>query len=179
MIGDRVWSKFSLFLVAAVLFGCLPASGVGGRGMPADTQEDRQSMSVPKVYENFTKLQILCTVQADRGIDYAQETQLCEAIRSVAAIDAPVDVIVIAPGDPKVLASDALTLIAHAGRDDDALAVSIRPYRMSNGSSDVLFGARPFTVPVGKTDLLRERIAAALDEVLPWRARGRQPRPIN
>lgn len=179
VIADRDWVKPVSIVVAVALFGCAQADVAGGRGVLVDAQEGRKSMSVPRVYENVTRLQILCAVQSDRGIDYAGEAQLCEMIRSVAADGSPVDVAIIAAGDPKVLAANALTLIVHAGREGDALAVSIRPYRVSNGSSDVLFGARPFIVPVADPDLIRSRTAVALDEILPWRARAGRPQPMD
>lgn len=179
MLSNRAWVKPVSIVAAVALFGCAQPDVAGSRGLLVDTQEGRQQMTVPKAYENFTRLQILCAVQSDRGIDYAEEARLCEVIRSVAAQGAPVEVVVIAPGDPEVLAADALTLIIHAGLEGDALAVSIRPYRISNGSSDVLFGARPFIVPLGDPERLRTRAAAALDEILPWRAREGQPRRID
>lgn len=136
-------------------------------------------MSVPKAYENIARLQILCAVQSDRGVEHSVEKDLCEAIRAEALRGAPIEVEAIAPGSPKVLAADALTLIVHAGLEGDSLAVSIRPFRPSGGEADVLFGARPFIVPADAPERLRPAVRSALDELLPWRARSTEPRRID
>lgn len=74
-------------------------------------------------------------------------------------------------GDPALLAADSLGVLVHVAIDRKAASavMSVRPYR-ANARQGALFGATPVAVKLGDDDMVPDAaIAAALDQILPWR----------
>jgi hypothetical protein len=151
--------------------------------MPQPAQASTPSL----VWSGASRVQILCLVQSTDGADTgAIERMLCDRVRQLAAAGASVPVSIVAMGDPSFVDPRAVTLLVHAAVQPAAggrlLTLSIRPYRSSE-PSEVLFGARPRAVGLpesGPADAALDPILqAALSEVLPWRQRAEDSRPIN
>lgn len=139
--------------------------------------------SRPLAYQGMERLQVLCLLKdGDALAEKPDRQRLCEAVARIAAVGTQIPVQIIATGDPEVIADDALTLLVHGGLSGDAsprrLTLVMRPYRATAGS-DVLFGATPRSVAFDDGASLEAAVGAALDEILPWRARPTGARRIN
>ena len=141
-------------------------------------------MTEPLAYRDLDKLQILCLVQTAGVLADADTSQsLCESVAKAAEADSPIPVETIAIGDPQVVQPRRLTVLVHAAIDDTGgerrLALTMRPYRPAAAGSDVLFGAMPRIVAWDDEGARERTIAAALDEILPWRGTPGQVRPLK
>ena len=141
-------------------------------------------MTEPLAYRDLEKLQILCLVQTDGVLAETDISQsLCESVAKAAEADSPIPVEIIAIGDPQVVQPRRLTVLVHAAIDDTGgerrLALTMRPYRPAAAGSDVLFGAMPRIVGWDDEGARERTIAAALDEILPWRGTPGQVRPLK
>ena len=146
-----------------------------------------QSSIAPLLWRDVSRVQILCLVDTDRGVDSgALHDRLCLAARSIAAAGAPVAVEIITPGDPKVLAADAVTLLIHVSvrprADGRLFALSVRPYRASDPGGQ-LFSAAPRAVLVEQgadgTVLIADALNGALAETIPWLAAPTPRKPAS
>lgn len=140
-------------------------------------------MTEPLAYRDLEKLQILCLVQTDGVLAETDISQsLCESVAKAAGSDSPIPVEIIAIGDPQVVKPRRLTVLVHAAIDNSErkrrLALTMRPYRPAAAGSDVLFGAMPRIVAWDDEGARERTIAAALDEILPWRGTPGQVRPL-
>ncbi len=138
------------------------------------------------IWRDVAKVNILCLVQSDAGVDRGPlHDRLCNSIRDAAAAGSPAPVQVIAAGDPALLSPDSVTLLVHASVQADSghrlLAFTIRPFR--NSAEPLLFTAAPRAVPLadtaGPAPELEAALRAALSETLPWLNRPAGPRPIR
>ena len=105
------------------------------------------------------------------------QSVLCERVRTLAADQAPIPVVVLAPGDPALIAADTAVLLFHAnvqlagGGHDRLLVFSLRAFRATAAPSE-LFGAAPRATPLpggGSNPQFDAAVNAALAETLPWR----------
>jgi hypothetical protein len=128
-------------------------------------------------------LGVHCLVGPDRLAGRRQlQASLCERVRALAAVKAPLPVTVLPPGDPRLIASDTVVLLFHAavqtsdGQASDGkplLVFTTRSFRATAAPSE-LFGSAPRAVPLpagGTGPQLDAAIQASLAETLPWRAR--------
>ena len=141
-------------------------------------------MTEPLAYRDLDKLQVLCLVQSDEVLaDAALSQALCDEVAKAAEANSPIPVEIIATGDPQVVQPRRLTVLVHAAIDDSGgerrLALTMRPYRPAVAGSDVLFGAMPRIVDWDDEGARESTIAAALDEILPWRETPGQVRPLK
>jgi hypothetical protein len=135
-------------------------------------------------WQGVTRVQILCLVRTEAGVDTGPlHDRLCGRVAELAGEGAPAPVASLAPGDPKVLAADAVTILVHFNAERTAagplLALSLRPYRASADAGGLLFSAAPRAVPLADSAALDAALHAALSETLPWQNRPAGPRPIN
>lgn len=119
---------------------------------------------------------VLCLVVDDTTERLRLQRQVCEQVRLLAGEGAPVPVAAIGFGDPVLMRADVLGVLVHLAIDRSGerplVTFGIRPHRA--GGAGALFGATPVTVPIGPDGGLPEpALAAALDQVLPWRMRAR------
>jgi hypothetical protein len=131
-------------------------------------------------WDGAKRLGVQCLVDPDRLPDRrARQAALCQRLRTLAADKAPIPVVVLAPGDPALIAADTAVLLLHAnvqpgGADGRSLLVfSLRIFRATAAPSE-LFGAPPRAValPAGAASpQLDAALTAALAETLPWRSR--------
>lgn len=140
-------------------------------------------MSVPLAFQGVERLQVLCLLQGENGVaPPAESDKLCDAIVREAARTSPVPVAAIPLGDPQVLAPASLTILAHGAitgsRNQRLLALAMRPYRVTSGQSDILFGAPPQVVRLDDEGALLASVGEALNHILPWRQKQAAARPI-
>lgn len=131
-------------------------------------------MSVPLAFQGVERLQVLCLLQGENGVAPPSDSDmLCDAIVKEAGKASPVPVAAIPLGDPKVLAPASLTILVHGSvtgsRDRPLLALAMRPYRVTDGQSDILFGAPPQIVRFDDEAAVRAAVGDALNHLLPWR----------
>jgi hypothetical protein len=154
----------------------LCAAGVVSSGAAAAT---------PSLFwQDVARVQILCLVTTEAGVDSGPlRERLCGRVATLAGEAATVPVAALAPGDPKLLAPDAVTILVQFNAERTAagplLALSLRPFRASADAGNLIFSAAPRAVPLADAPALDAAIGAALSETLPWRARPAGPRPIN
>lgn len=161
---------------------CTALALLSACGAQAETAARAEASPPPAIWRDIAKVNILCLVQTDQGVERgALHDRLCNGVRDAAAIGAPAPVGIIAPGDPAVLAPGSVTLLVQASAQRGLLAFSIRPYR--NSGQALLFTASPRAVPLaGPARPAKEfesALGAALSETLPWLNRPAGARPIR
>ena len=134
------------------------------------------------IWQNLTRVNVLCLVQTDSGVDTgALHNRICNGVRDAAAAGSPAPVGIISIGDPAVLSAGSVTLLVQASAQRGLLAFSIRPYR--NSGEGMLFTAAPRAVPLagaaGQAKELEAALGAALSETLPWLNRPAGARSIR
>jgi hypothetical protein len=151
----------------------LPLIGAMICGTPA-------AASTPSLTWNGAKrLGVQCLVDPDTRPDRRRlQASLCERVRSLAADKAPIPVVVLAPGDPALIAADTAVLLFHAhaqpadGGRGPLLVFGLRAFRATAAPSE-LFGAAPRAVALqasGPGPSFDAALNAALAETLPWRS---------
>lgn len=133
-------------------------------------------------WDGAKRLGVQCLVDPDRLPDRRRLlAALCDRVRTLAADKAPIPVVLLAPGDPGLIAADTAVLLVHANvQPGDAkggplLVFSLRVFRATAAPSE-LFGAAPRATPL-PADATRPSapfdaaLNAALAETLPWRSR--------
>jgi hypothetical protein len=135
------------------------------------------------IWQQAKKLQLLCVLVSDSRDRIERQAELCERVRAIAAANAPVPIEIIAPGDPAVLAADAVTLLVHAssqpGPGGGILALTARPYRLSAGDAGPLFGAAPRAASLSQPAAIETALRGALSDTLPWLPQQNGPRPLR
>ncbi len=144
---------------------------------------DAAAASTPVLaWDGARRLGVQCLLDPDRAPDRRQlQAALCERVRALAADKAPIPVVLLAPGDPALIAADTAVLLFHAnlqpgeGRGGPLLVFSLRVFRATAAPSE-LFGAAPRatalpTNPAKPTPRFDAAVSAALGETLPWRSR--------
>lgn len=153
-----------------VVAGLMAVGTVMG-GAPAEAQQ----AGLPALSaQGIARAAILCLVVDDTPARLELQRRLCEQVRAIAASGAPVPVEAIGFGDPALLGRDTLGVLVHAAYDRarNQVVLSIRPHRNAPSAS-TLFGATPVAVTPGPDGAIPEAaLAAALDQVLPWRMRA-------
>ncbi len=151
----------------AMIFGVVVFGGPASASTPALT------------WDGAKRLGVQCLVGPDRLADRRRlQAALCERVRALAADKAPIPVVVLAPGDPGLIAADTAVLLFHANVQPEAkggplLVFSLRVFRATAAPSE-LFGAAPRAVALpagGPTPPFDAAVNAALAETLPWRSR--------
>jgi hypothetical protein len=151
----------------------LPLIGVMICGTPA-------SASTPSLaWDGARRLGVQCLVDPDTLPDRRRlQAFLCERVRSLAADKAPIPVVVLAPGDPGLIAADTAVLLFHGhvqpgeGGRGPLLVFALRAFRATAAPSE-LFGAAPRAVALptsGANPPFDMALKAALAETLPWRS---------
>jgi hypothetical protein len=118
--------------------------GVVAYGAPA-----RASTPV-LAWDGARRLGVQCLVDPDRLPDRRRlQAALCDRVRTLAADKAPIPVVLLAPGDPGLIAADTAVLLFHANVQPGAgpkggplLVFSLRAFRATAAPSE-LFGAAP------------------------------------
>jgi hypothetical protein len=178
------------FAAAALLCAC--------RGEASATNEVAAPVSAPVVHasraaapsllwQQASRLEILCQVSTLSGNDPALERALCERVRAIAAAGAPLPVAVAAAPDQRTLGGGSVVLLVHATAEGVAgrpfLAFTIRPYRQSAEDGAALFGTAPHAVPLDGSGMngpsVDAALRASLSEILPWVADGSDRRPVR
>ena len=131
-------------------------------------------------WDGAKRLGVHCLVDPDR-LPARRELQaaLCDRVRTLAADQAPIPVVILPPGDPGLIAADTAVLLFHAnvqsGGDGHGpvLVFSLRAFRATAAPSE-LFGAAPRATPLpaltgGSDPQFDAALNAALAETLPWR----------
>ena len=133
-------------------------------------------------WDGAKRLGVHCLVDPDRLPNRrALQAALCDRVRTLAADQAPIPVVVLAPGDPGLIAADTAVLLFHANVQPGAnghgplLVFTLRAFRATAAPSE-LFGAAPRAVAMpaapsaGAADpQFDAALNAALAETLPWR----------
>jgi hypothetical protein len=130
-------------------------------------------------WDGARRLGVQCLVDPDTLPDRRRlQASLCERVRSLAADKAPIPVVVLAPGDPGLIAADTAVLLFHGhvqpgeGGRGPLLVFSLRAFRATAAPSE-LFGAAPRAVALsagGASPSFDAALNAALAETLPWRS---------
>lgn len=162
---------------------CILAAACGSpatSAAPAAAQV--QASPPPTSVRDIGRVQILCLVAGDAGgADGRLQSDLCARLQRLASAGAPVPVAVVQLGDPAVLDPAALNLLLHASVERiggaPVLALSLRSLRNAGPDSVTLFGPAPRAVPAGDATQIERALAAALTNVLPWRAAPQGARP--
>jgi hypothetical protein len=144
---------------------------------------DAAAASTPVLaWDGAKRMGVQCLVEPDRAPDRRQlQAALCERVRTLAADGAPIPVVLLAPGDPGLIAADTAVLLFHAnvqpgvGEGGPLLVFSLRVFRATAAPSE-LFGAAPraTALPAGPTKTsprFDAAVNAAFGETLPWRSR--------
>jgi hypothetical protein len=138
-------------------------------------------------WDGAKRLGVQCLVEPDRAPDRRRlQAALCDRVRALAADKAPIPVVLLAPGDPGLIAADTAVLLFHANvqpnepqssgtRGGSLLVFSLRVFRATAAPSE-LFGAAPrvTALPAGGANPsppFDAAVNAALTETLPWRSR--------
>lgn len=132
-------------------------------------------------WDGARRLGVQCLVDPDRLPDRRRlQAALCDRLRTLAADKAPIPVVLLAPGDPGLIAGDTAVLLFHGNVQPDAkggplLVFSLRVFRATAAPS-ALFGAAPRAIalpanPGGPVPQFDAAVNAALAETLPWRSR--------
>lgn len=176
------FQNVSLRLVASafVAFVALLAAGLGASGSGAGAE------TPPRLWQGVTHLHIMCLGATDRGVDGEFTGAICARARTLAAQGAPVPVDVLPLGDPRVLATDSLTLLIHvsvrSAPSGRLAALSVRPFRNAN-DAPMLFAAAPRAAllppSAAPADALSGDLRIALGETLPWLSGPPTARPIH
>jgi hypothetical protein len=146
---------------------------------------DAAMASTPsQAWDGASRLGVQCQVDPDRAPDRRRlQAVLCDRVRTLAADKAPIPVVLLAPGDPGLIAADTAVLLFHAnlqpgeGRGGPLLVFSLRVFRATAAPSE-LFGAAPRATALPATASTADSnpqfdaaVNAALAETLPWRSR--------
>lgn len=138
-------------------------------------------------WDGARRLGVQCLVDPDRAPDRRRlQAVLCERVRALAADNAPIPVVLLAPGDPGLIAADTAVLLFHANIQPDGaqssgtrggslLVFSLRVFRATAAPSE-LFGAAPRATALpargaNPSPQFDAAVNAALAETLPWRSR--------
>ena len=140
-------------------------------------------------WDGAKRLGVQCLVDPDRLPDRRRlQAALCDRVRTLAADRAPIPVVLLAPGDPGLIAADTAVLLFHANvqagespssgsKSGPLLVFSLRAFRATAAPSE-LFGAAPRATALPATNLASgpgpqfdAAVNAALAETLPWRSR--------
>lgn len=137
-------------------------------------------------WEGARRLGVQCLVDPDRLPDRRRlQAALCNRVVALAADKAPIPVVLLAPGDPGLIAADTAVLLFHANVQSGGkatggplLVFSLRAFRATAAPSE-LFGAAPRATALppglpsggGPTAQFDAALNAALAETLPWRSR--------
>lgn len=163
--------QFTAWLCGLSLIGVAIAATGAGRPAAAATPV--------LAWEGARRLAVHCLVDPDRLADRRTlQAALCDRVKALAADRAPVPVVVLAPGDPGLIAPDTAVLLFHAnvqpGGGGPLLVFSLRVFRAAAAPS-ALFGAAPRAVALtaarGADPSLDAALNGALAETLPWRSR--------
>ncbi len=168
--------QFLAWACALTPIGAMISSGVATASTPV------------LAWDGAKRLGVQCLVDPDRLPDRRKiQAALCDHVRTLAADEAPVPVVVLAPGDPGLIAADTAVLLVHAnvqpgdgaktGAEAPLLVFSLRVFRATAAPSE-LFSAAPRAVPLpgdlhtaGASPSFDAALQAALAETLPWRSR--------
>jgi hypothetical protein len=126
--------------------------------------------------QGIAQVAVLCLLVDDTADRLRLQRRMCDQARALAAEGAPVPVAAIGFGDPVLLRADVLGVLVHVAIDRSGprplAIVLIRPHRAAGQGA--LFGASPVAVPLESDGAIPEpALAAALDQVLPWRIQAR------
>jgi hypothetical protein len=128
-------------------------------------------------WDGAKRLGVQCLVDPDRLPDRRRlQAALCDRVRALAADKAPIPVVLLAPGDPGLIAADTAVLLFHgnvqpdAGKGGSLLVFSLRVFRAAAAPSE-LFGAAPRAAALPPGPQFDAAVNAALAETLPWRSR--------
>jgi len=128
-------------------------------------------------WDGARRLGVQCLIDPDRLPDRRRlQAALCERVRSLAANKAPIPVVVLAPGDPGLIAADTAVLLLHGNvqpanaGNGPLLVFSLRVFRATAAPSE-LFGAAPRATAPPPSPQFDAAVNAALAETLPWRSR--------
>lgn len=133
-------------------------------------------------WDGAKRLGVQCLVDPQSSPDRRRlQAALCDRVRTLAADKAPIPVVLLAPGDPGLIAADTAVLLFHAnvqpggaGKGGPLLVFSLRVFRATAAPSE-LFGAAPrataLPAPGGPMPQFDAAVSAALSETLPWRSR--------
>jgi hypothetical protein len=131
-------------------------------------------------WDGARRLGVQCLVDPDRLPDRRRlQAALCDRVRALAADKAPIPVVLLAPGDPGLIAADTAVLLFHGnvqpgdGKSSALLVFSLRVFRATAAPSE-LFGAAPRATPLpasGPSPQFDAALNAALAQTLPWRSR--------
>lgn len=153
------------------------AAGLMALGSAHPTTVPHRDPDLPaQSAQGIARAAVLCLVADDTVDRLRLQRRLCAQVRDLAAERASVPVDAIGFGDPILTRADVLGVLVHVAIDrrgvEPLAVVSIRPYRA--GGASALFGATPVVMPLGADGAIPEpALAAALDQVLPWRMRAR------
>jgi hypothetical protein len=164
--GIMAWA-YAVPLFAAPLFVAMGTTTAAAASTPVLAWDGARLLGVhclvgPDQLANRRKLQVT----------------LCERVRGLAADNSPLPVVVLPPGDPRLIASDTVVLLFHAnvqmnGGEPLQLVFTTRIFRATAAPSE-LFGAAPRAVALpagGSSPQLDAALKASLAETLPWRSR--------
>jgi hypothetical protein len=134
-------------------------------------------------WDGVRRLGVQCLVDPQQLPDRRRlQAALCDRVRALAADKAPIPVVLLAPGDPGLIAADTAVLLLHANVQPKGptgagplLVFSLRVFRATAAPSE-LFGAAPRAALMpakagDPTPQFDAAVTAALAETLPWRSR--------
>ena len=132
-------------------------------------------------WNGVKRLGVQCLVDPDRLPDRRRlQAALCDRVRTLAADKAPIPVVLLAPGDPGLIADTAVLLLhgnvqstdapSSAGKGGPLLVFSLRVFRATAAPSE-LFGAAPHATAPPPSPQFDAAVNAALAQTLPWRSR--------
>ena len=173
--------------VAALLF-LIPLVSIAGAAGFLAAGLGSASASTPSLFwEGANRLAIVCDVSPSaEAASIALAAEMCGAVQRIAKGDAPIPVQIMSVGDPVLIAPGTVILLVHGSIEPAPggrlLTYVIRPHRVST-PNEILFGAAPRAVMIGHSRVNHQALSAALEstlaEVLPWRFRPGQPRPLT
>jgi hypothetical protein len=164
-------SRFRQFMAWACALSSIGAMICGGMA----------TASTPVLtWDGARRLGVQCLVDPDWTPDRRRfQAALCERVRALAADKAPIPVVLLAPGDPGLIAADTAVLLFHANVQSAAgaggaplLVFNLRVFRATAAPSE-LFGAAPraTALTANPSPQFDAAVNAALAETLPWRSR--------
>lgn len=138
----------------------------------------------PVSVQDVRRISLLCLVASDgTPATVRLQSDLCTRLQRLAAVGAPVPVVIAQLGDPDVLDPAGLAILLHASVDRidgrAVLALSLRSVRNAGPDSVTLFGPAPRAVPADDEQQIDRALEAALNNVLPWRSAPQGARLIN
>ncbi len=150
---------------------------LGSAAVPAAASASTPSL----IWRDVRQVTVHCNLQDERaGYDARLTRGLCEKVRSLAAVGAPVTLRVADFGDRALVAPDSVTLVVQGSVLGSGaakrLVFTIRAHRVSDDHPAELFGSTLRTALLNAVD---PAIEQALAEVLPWKAQPLGARPIR